>query len=68
MQAASIKKGQRVLLTDDLLATGGSLTGACQLITDAGGIVAECLIVIELLYLNGRNNVPAPIHSLVKYE
>lgn len=68
MQAASVRNGQRVLLTDDLLATGGSLNAACQLITNAGGIVVECLIVIELLYLNGRNKVPAPVHSLLKYE
>lgn len=68
MQASAVKKNQRVLLTDDLLATGGSLNAACQLITDAGGIVAECLVVIELRYLNGRNNVSAPIHSLLKYE
>lgn len=68
MQASGVKKDQKVLLVDDLLATGGSLNAACQLISDAGGVVVKCLIVIELLHLNGRDNLPAPVHSLLKYE
>src|SRR5204862_2193364 len=44
----------RVLLIDDLLATGGTLAAACQLIEKAGGIVASCAVLVELLFLKGR--------------
>src|SRR5256714_2570827 len=43
--------GARVLLIDDLLATGGTLAAACQLIKKAGGIVASCAVLVELLFL-----------------
>lgn len=59
-------KGKRYLIVDDLLATGGTLAAACQLIQQGGGVVAECLVVIELTSLRGREKFSAPVHSLVK--
>ena len=50
----SIAPGARVLLLDDVLATGGTMAAACQLVTRAGGTVAGCAFLIELAFLNGR--------------
>src|SRR5437660_717174 len=49
--------GARVLLIDDLLATGGTLAAACQLIDKAGGQVAACAVLVELLFLKGRDRL-----------
>ncbi|CAH1163513.1 unnamed protein product [Phaedon cochleariae] len=67
LQLGSIKKGQRVLLVDDLLATGGSLACGCELIKKAGGDPATCLVIIELEDLKGRENIPHNIISLLKF-
>ncbi|EFA06669.1 adenine phosphoribosyltransferase [Tribolium castaneum] len=67
IQENSISKGQRVLLVDDLLATGGSLGAACQLVRGAGGEVAGCLVLMELEGLKGREKVPAEVLSIIKY-
>lgn len=48
MHKDAIKKGQRVLLVDDLLATGGTAKATCEMIEELGGIVAGCAFVIEL--------------------
>lgn len=63
-----MKAGRRYLIVDDLLATGGTLAAACKLLQQGGGIVVECLIVIELLGLHGRDKISSPIHSLVKID
>lgn len=59
----------RVLIIDDLLATGGTAAAAARLVKKAGGIVAGFVFVIELKDLAGRNNLPddAPVVSLVQY-
>lgn len=49
----AIKPGQRVLITDDLLATGGTIEATIQLVESLGGIVVGCAFLIELSYLNG---------------
>jgi adenine phosphoribosyltransferase len=49
--------GARVLLVDDLLATGGTLAAACQLIEKAGGRVVSCAVLLELLFLKGREKL-----------
>ncbi|WP_077327172.1 adenine phosphoribosyltransferase [Virgibacillus siamensis] len=49
----AIKPGQRVLITDDLLATGGTIEATIKLVEELGGIVAGCAFLIELSYLNG---------------
>lgn len=67
IQENSIKAGQRVVIVDDLLATGGTAKAACQLVTEMGGDVIEVLVLMELLDLSGRSDVPCPVHSLVQF-
>src|SRR5262245_9188886 len=54
MHIDAVTPGARVLLVDDLLATGGTMQAACQLIEQCGGQVAGCAFVIELAFLGGR--------------
>jgi adenine phosphoribosyltransferase len=63
----SIKKGQAVLVVDDLLATGGSLSAACKLVEQLQGKVASCLVLMELTQLKGRSHVPANVVSVIEY-
>lgn len=53
----AIKPGQRVLIVDDLLATGGTVGATVELVEKLGGIVAGCAFLIELTYLNGREKL-----------
>lgn len=64
----AVKKGQRVLLVDDLLATGGTIGACCKLIEIAGGTVVGCAFVVELEGLKGRDRLGkyAPF-SLLQY-
>lgn len=63
----AIKKGDRILLVDDLLATGGTAKASCDLVEMLGGQVIACAFVIELTALNGRDQLAnIPIHSLIK--
>jgi len=64
----AVKAGDRILLIDDLLATGGTAQASCELIETLGGEVVACAFVIELLALNGRKKLANhPIHSLITY-
>ncbi|UJL44939.1 adenine phosphoribosyltransferase [Virgibacillus sp. NKC19-16] len=53
----AIKPGQRVLITDDLLATGGTIEATIQLVEQLGGIVVGCAFIIELSYLDGMEKL-----------
>lgn len=53
----AIKPGQRVLIVDDLLATGGTVEASIDLVEQLGGEVAGCAFLIELTYLNGRDKL-----------
>jgi adenine phosphoribosyltransferase len=65
----SVQKGQRVLLCDDLLATGGTAAAAVQLIRSLGGIVDGAAFAVELTFLNGRAKLPGlDVFSLIQYE
>ncbi|MGE4618599.1 MAG: adenine phosphoribosyltransferase [Planctomycetota bacterium] len=67
MQADAIQPGQKVLLVDDVLATGGTMAACCQLIEELGGVVIGCAFLMELLFLEGRNKLPdARVISLLK--
>lgn len=69
LQCGAIKKDQKVLIVDDLLATGGTLSAACELVKKAGGVVDGCLVVMELKVLNGRSKLKGiPIHSFIEYD
>ena len=64
----ALRPGTRVLLVDDLLATGGTIRAAAQLMDQLGGEVVELAFVIELAFLHGRDNLAQyPIFSLVQY-
>ena len=63
-----ISKNDRVLLLDDLLATGGTLAAAARLVETSGGIIAGTGVVIELLDLNGRKRLEGyNVKSLIQY-
>ncbi|MFD0932533.1 adenine phosphoribosyltransferase [Psychroflexus salinarum] len=63
-----IKKGERIILHDDLLATGGTAAAACQLIEKLGGEIVQVNFLIELDFLEGRKHLPkANVNSLVHY-
>jgi len=64
----SFDTGSRVLIVDDLLATGGTMEASTKLIEKAGGIIVGYAFVIELIDLNGRYNLDNPIFSLVTFE
>jgi adenine phosphoribosyltransferase len=64
----AIVPGTRVLVHDDLLATGGTATALCSLVQQLGGTVAGCGFLIELAELRGRERVaPHDVHSLLQY-
>lgn len=66
----SIRPGLKCLIVDDLIATGGSINAAIELLKLSGATVVGCLTVIELSYLDGRKNVKegVPVHSLIQYD
>jgi adenine phosphoribosyltransferase len=65
----AVGNGNRVLLIDDLLATGGTASAAIELVGRCGGIVTACAFVIELGFLNGRRRIaPHEVHALVRYD
>jgi len=65
----AVQKGQRVLLCDDLLATGGTAAAAVQLIRSLGGTVDGAAFAVELSFLGGRAKLPGlDVYSLMKYD
>ena len=64
----AIEPGSRVLMVDDLLATGGTMVGSSKLIEKAGGIIIGYAFVIELIDLKGRTRLNKPVYSLVSFE
>ncbi|MEK4554995.1 adenine phosphoribosyltransferase [Jeotgalicoccus sp. FSL K6-3177] len=69
MHKDAIKPGQRVLITDDLLATGGTIMATIKLIEEMGGVVAGIAFLIELKYLNGMELLDGyDTISLITYE
>jgi adenine phosphoribosyltransferase len=69
MHEDSFPAGARVLLADDLLATGGTMSAACSLVRDLGAEVVQVAFVVDLSFLNGRARLPAgvPVEALVGY-
>ena len=67
--ADAIPPGTRVLVADDLLATGGTARAMCELVEEAGGVVAGTAFLIELGYLDGREKLsPYEVISLITYD
>lgn len=68
MHVDSINAGERIVLIDDLLATGGTSAAAAALIAKVGGILLEAQFLIELEFLHGRDQLqPTPVVSFLKY-
>jgi len=68
MHSDAVKPGQRILLMDDVLATGGTMRACCDLIIQAGAEVVACAFVVELAFLEGRGKLePTEIFSLITY-
>ena len=64
----AIDSGSRVLVHDDLLATGGTAAALCELVEQLGGVVVGCAFLIELTFLGGRSALGAhDVHSLLSY-
>lgn len=69
MHADSIVPGQRVLICDDVLATGGTMKACCDLVRQLGGEIAGVAVLIELMSLGGRKKIaPLDLHSVLRYE
>jgi adenine phosphoribosyltransferase len=68
MHADSIVRGQRVLIVDDVLATGGTMKACCDLVDHLGGELVGIAVLIELSGLDGRSRVaPREVHSVIQY-
>jgi adenine phosphoribosyltransferase len=68
IHADAVKKGQRVLIVDDLLATGGTARATTELVKGLGAEVYGLAFLIELAALNGRSKLPGEnIHAVLKY-
>ena len=68
IQSDAIAKGQRVVLVDDLLATGGTMAAAVTLLEQVGAVVPAAACIVELTFLDGRKRLPVPVEALVQYE
>jgi len=68
IQDDAVQKGQRVVILDDLLATGGTMAAAVKLFRNVGAEVAATACIIELTFLNGRDKIDVPFSSLVSYD
>jgi adenine phosphoribosyltransferase len=68
MHEDAIVRGQRVLIVDDVLATGGTMRACCDLVNHLGGDLVGVAVLIELGALNGRAKIePAKLHSVLQY-
>ncbi len=61
----AIEPGKKVLIVDDLLATGGTVKAVCKLVKKVGGNVSGCLFLLELSALSKPGEIPAPVYSLI---
>jgi len=69
MHKDAVLGGQKVLIVDDLLATGGTSAAVAKMVREAGGVVAGIGFVVELTFLNGRRRLDsADIFSLIQYD
>ncbi len=65
----AVKPGERIVIVDDLLATGGTLAATCRLAERIGAKVVGCSVVIELGFIGGKAKLEGrPLHSLINYE
>ena len=68
IQADAVQPGQRVVVVDDLLATGGTMAAGIRLLRNVGAVVPAAAALIELTFLGGRARLDVPVESLVTYD
>jgi adenine phosphoribosyltransferase len=69
IHADAIEAGQRVLIVDDLLATGGTAAATIELVNGLGAEVVGCAFLVELTFLNGRERLGStPVHAVLPYD
>ncbi|NWY37784.1 APT phosphoribosyltransferase, partial [Sylvia atricapilla] len=69
IQSDAVEAGQKVVIVDDLLATGGTMCAACELLKKLKAEILECLVVIELKSLKGAEKLNSiPFYSLLQYD
>lgn len=69
MHIDALDKGERILLVDDLMATGGTMVAASRLVEAAGGVVASCNVLVDLSFLNGRKALgDKRFHTVLAYD
>jgi len=68
MQMDGVKPGQKVLIVDDIIATGGSAGAAGALVEKLGGKLMGFLFILELDFLHGRDQLTAPVHTLLSAQ
>lgn len=69
MHIDGVTAGQRVLVVDDLLATGGTVSACCEMVRRCGAEIVGCAFLIELLFLAGRAKLaPCPVQSVIQFE
>lgn len=68
MHKDSIKPGQKVIIVDDLLATGGTVAATAELVKELGGEVVGVVVLMTLEGLNGRDKLDCPVYSVICYD
>jgi len=68
IQEDAISPGQRVIVLDDLIATGGTMQAAIELVQQRGGTVTGAACIIELAFLAGRDRIGVPLTSMITYD
>jgi adenine phosphoribosyltransferase len=69
LHSDAVAKGARVLVHDDLLATGGTAKALCELVEQLEGVVVGCAFLVELGFLNGRDRLAGyDVHALLRYD
>ena len=68
IQSDAVEPGARVVVVDDLLATGGTMAAGIKLLQNVGAEVVAAASLIELTFLNGRNKLDVPFEALVQYD
>ena len=69
LRGDALADGPRVLLHDDLLATGGTARALAELAEGAGAVIAGCAFLVELSFLGGRSKLaPYDVHTLIQYD
>jgi adenine phosphoribosyltransferase len=68
IQADAVEKGTKVVVVDDLLATGGTMAAGIQLLQNVGAEVVAAAAMIELNFLHGRDKLSVPFEALIRYD